>query len=87
MPEPHPLLVPGAAPSAVTTEVRSPYDGALIATVATAGEAAVEQALVTAYALFRNRDAWLPPAKRIEILHRTAALMQEEAESIGTGLS
>jgi len=46
-------------------EVRAPFDGALIATIDTADATQVEQALATAYGLFRNRDAWLDPARRI----------------------
>jgi acyl-CoA reductase-like NAD-dependent aldehyde dehydrogenase len=63
-------------------EVRAPFDGALIATLDTAGGQEVEQALATAYALFRNRDAWLAPARRIEILRTAARLMEERAESL-----
>ena len=63
-------------------EVRAPFDGALIDSVPTAGEAEIEQALATAYALFRNRDAWLAPARRIEILRKAAALMEQRAETL-----
>ena len=35
------------------------------------------------YALFRDRDAWLSPARRIEILARAAALMQQRREALG----
>ncbi|MDM0050005.1 aldehyde dehydrogenase family protein [Variovorax sp. J22R115] len=63
-------------------EVRSPFDGSLIATVAVAGDAEIERALSTAYALFRDRSAWLPPARRIEILRKAARLMEERAESL-----
>ena len=63
-------------------EVRAPFNGALIATLDTAGGQEVEQALATAYALFRNRDAWLAPARRIEILRTAARLMEERAESL-----
>ena len=43
-------------------EVRAPFDGQLIRTVEASGASEVESALATAYGLFRNRDAWLPPA-------------------------
>jgi len=66
-------------------EVRSPYDGALLERVETSGEAAVERALSTAHALFRDRDAWLPPSRRIEILSRAAALMRERAAELAIG--
>jgi acyl-CoA reductase-like NAD-dependent aldehyde dehydrogenase len=54
----------------------------LIATVDAGGETAVEQALITAYGLYRDRDAWIAPAKRIEILHKAAELMGERAEHL-----
>ena len=66
------LMVPGAAPGPVPAGVHAPYDGQLIATVDAGGETAVDQALATAYGLYRDRDAWIAPAKRIEILHKAA---------------
>ena len=63
-------------------EVRAPFDGALIATLPTAGEEDVERALAKAHALFRDRDAWLSPARRIEILRAAARLMEERAEAL-----
>ena len=63
-------------------EVRAPYDGQLIRTVATSGAEDVEAALATAYGLFRDRDGWLAPAARIEILRETARLMQQQAEDL-----
>ncbi|HSS65098.1 MAG TPA: aldehyde dehydrogenase family protein, partial [Gammaproteobacteria bacterium] len=77
-----PLMVSGTAAARDRREVRAPFDDSLIATVDTAGSEAVEQALATAYALFRNRRQWLPPAQRIEILGRAARLMQERSEHL-----
>ena len=71
-----PLMAPGLQPAAKHAEVFAPYDRSLIATVEQADRAGVDQALETAYGLFRNRDAWLSPARRIEILERTGAIMQ-----------
>lgn len=79
MTEHYSLMVPGAVPGATPREIRAPYDRKVIATVDVGGEAVVEQALDTAYGLFRDRDAWLAPAKRIEILKKTAALVRERA--------
>ena len=42
----------------------------------------VERALDTAYRLFRDRDAWLPLRRRIEILDVTADKMEREAEEL-----
>jgi len=71
-----PLMAPGLQPAAKHAEVFAPYDCSSIATVEQADRAGVDQALETAYGLFRNRDAWLSPARRIEILERTGAIMQ-----------
>ncbi len=70
------------ASDARTRHVRAPFDGALIATVVTAGEQEVERALATAYALFRDRDAWLAPSRRIEILRKAAQVMEQRAEAL-----
>lgn len=73
MTEHFPLMVPGARPDAQLAEVRAPFDGSLIATVEQVGREGVDRALATADALFRDRDQWLTPARRIEILRRDAA--------------
>ena len=78
-------MVPGASASGAAREVRSPFDGALLGTVDVAGGAAVETALATAYALYRDRSKWLTPARRIEILRRTAALMETQVETLALG--
>ncbi len=76
-------MVPGAPPSTTPPlEVRAPFDGALLATVETADAATVDHALATAHALFRNRDGWLPPAQRIDILRKAAVLLEARAESL-----
>ncbi len=77
-----PLMIPGATSNAGTLEVHAPYDDSLIATVDTADKDAVEGALRTAYALFRDRDTWLTMAQRIDILEKTVALMTERAEEL-----
>jgi acyl-CoA reductase-like NAD-dependent aldehyde dehydrogenase len=63
-------------------QVRAPFDGALIDTIDTADAEQAEQALETAHGLFRDRDAWLPPSRRIEVLRKAARLMEERAESL-----
>ena len=75
-----PLMVPGGKTTSPPREVSAPYDGTLLATVDTADSGIAERALATAYALYRNRDAWLSPARRIEILRGAAKLMQDRAE-------
>ncbi len=77
----HSLTV-GAHPPAGQRQVFAPFDGALIAEVETVDGAGVEQALETAYRLFRDRSGWLSLPRRIAILERTAALLAERAEAL-----
>ncbi len=76
-----PLLVPGAEPDG-TTEVYAPYDCALIATVDTGGSDAAETALATADALYRDRENWLPAEQRIQVLAKTADIMQSRFDEL-----
>ncbi len=82
MPDQFPLMVPDASPDGELMEVHAPWDGSLIGTVERGGPAVAEKALDTAYRLFRDRDAWLSAARRIEILRRAAALMQGRREEL-----
>ena len=82
MAEHFPLLVPGAEGEGPDAEVFAPFDRTLIATVACAGASGTEQALKTAYALFRDRDRWLSPARRIEVLQAAAAIMAGRREQL-----
>ena len=82
MSERFPLMVPGATPDPELMDVHAPYDRSLVATVERGGPQVVEKALDTAYGLFRDRDAWLSAARRVEILRRTAALMEERREEL-----
>lgn len=75
------LLIPGAEADG-KIEVTAPYDGALIATIDTGGNDAAEQALATAYALYRDRKNWLSKAQRISILEKTAEIMQTRFEEL-----
>ena len=65
-----PLLIPGAEPPAGTLSVYNPFDLSEIGRLATGDSRHVEQALTTAYDLFRNRDSWLPLDQRIDIFSR-----------------
>ncbi len=76
------LLVPRAAPDPLPHTVCAPYDGAPIGTVDLAGPEAVERALATAHGLFRDRDAWLAPARRVAVLDRLGALLREERDAL-----
>lgn len=76
------IMIPGAKGDGGVLEVTAPYDGSVIGAVDTAGAAAVEKAVDTAYGLYRNRKGWLPPARRIEVLDKAAGIMAEHAEAL-----
>lgn len=76
-----PLLVPGATATS-QVEVTAPYDGSVIATVDTGGSDAVETALSTADARFRDKNNWLPAEQRIHILDKTAGIMQSRFDEL-----
>ena len=74
------LMVPGAKSNSPSVDIVSPYNRRKIARVATADMAVAEKALKTAYALYRDRDAWLPAWKRVDILERTVEIMTKRAD-------
>ncbi|HHA18753.1 MAG TPA: aldehyde dehydrogenase family protein [Methylophaga sp.] len=80
-----PLSIVGAKVSEQQIDVSSPFDGQLIATVATADGDDVNQALETAHALFDNRDGWLSVERRLAILERAMEIMTEQAEELAIG--
>lgn len=67
------------------TEVVSPYNESIIATIEQADEDDIELALNTAHALFSERKSWLPITQRIAILERAMELMQQQADSLAKG--
>lgn len=84
MSEHFPILAPDVVAMGEPMIVTAPFDGAEIATVDRTDADGAEQALATAHSLFSDRDAWLSPAQRIEILGRTAELMAEQREYLAT---
>ncbi len=81
MPDHFKLLVPGATADG-KIEVTAPFDDALIATIETGGSEAVDQALATAHALYRNKSDWLTAEKRIKVLEKTADIMQSRFDEL-----
>ena len=63
-------------------EIQSPFDGSVIGTVETSDSAAIEHALTTAYARFRDRGGWFPVHERLAILDKAARLMEDRAEEL-----
>ena len=82
MPPVYKSMIAGERNKAGTEEVLAAYDLSPIAVMETSGEAEVEQALATAYALYRDRSKWLPVHRRIEILEKTIGLMQQCEEEL-----
>ena len=62
--------------------VTAPFDGAVIATLDSANSADAEKSLSTAQALYTNKSQWLTDSQRIDILHKTAALMREQFDEL-----
>jgi acyl-CoA reductase-like NAD-dependent aldehyde dehydrogenase len=75
------MLVPGATATG-TLEVTAPFDGKLIATIDTGGSAAVDTALATAEALYKDKKNWLSVELRVKVLAKTAEIMQNRAEKL-----
>ena len=65
---------------AASLDVTSPFDGSLIQSIPMHSKAEAEAMLDKAQALFKNRDAWLEPAVRIDILNKLAQLVEAEAD-------
>ncbi len=82
MPEHFGLTIAGGGTPAGQIEVRCPYDEELLGTVESIGADLAEQAMATAHRLYRDRTAWLPIPKRLEILEKTAAIMAGQADEL-----
>ncbi len=76
------IMIPGARGNGEHIKVVAPWDLSSITEVPAASAEDVDRALETAYAIFRNRDRWLPIPQRIEVLEKTAALMEQQAETL-----
>ena len=65
-----------------TLKIYSPYDKSLIKEIKMNSDAEVENALEIAYDIFTDRSKWLPAYKRVEILGKTAKIMEERIEEL-----
>lgn len=75
-----PCSIDGAPATGDWLEVTSPFDNQLIGRIEKIEGDGIELALSRAYALFRDRDVWLDPPKRIDIIRRLGDLMEENRE-------
>jgi len=75
-------MVESARPPAGRIAVTSPYDGRHLDAAATSGPGHVDDALKTAYALFRDRSEWLSIPLRVKILSKAASLIRSKLEEL-----
>ncbi len=75
-------MVESARPPAGRLEVTSPYDGRKLDDVPTVGPGHVDDALKTAYALFRDRSEWLSIPERVRILSKAASIMRSQVDEL-----
>lgn len=67
---------------AETLKVTSPFDGHLIAELQQDDADRVESFMAAAYRLSQDRDHAIPTPRRIEILEKTASLVEERSEEL-----
>ena len=78
----YPVFAPGIGACDNQATVHAPWDRAPIATVDVLDSRQADQVLETAFAIYQDKSRWLPPAKRIEVLERTAQMMAERADEL-----
>ncbi len=83
----HPLSIPGFAGRGSLHEVRSPYDGTLLARVELAGKEALDAAMSAAAGAFAEETSRDSGWKIRERLEWAAALVEKEAESLALGIA
>jgi acyl-CoA reductase-like NAD-dependent aldehyde dehydrogenase len=65
-----------------TLAVVNPFDISPVETIVENTAAEINDALGTAFALFRNRPGWLPEYDRLAVLEKTATLMEQRADQL-----
>jgi len=65
-----------------TITVTNPFDGSELAQIPLNSADDVENALANAYALFADRNSWLPVYQRIEILEKVVEIMSGQIEDL-----
>lgn len=78
----YPLQIKNAVSTGKFEEIKSPYDGAVVASVEKADGAALEQALSNAERSFHETMRPMPAHQRATILYRVAELMKERHEDL-----
>jgi len=65
-------------------EIVQAYDREHITNLQSDEAAALEKKLSSAFKLFKDRNSWLKPHQRLEILHKLANIMEGQREKFGT---
>ena len=81
-PSTFPVALSSNLPASGKVTVTAPFDGADITQIETVDAAHIEEALNIATQLYRQRKDWLNVPTRVEILERTAELMQAYADEL-----
>ena len=81
----YPVFAPGIGPCSTKVAVTAPWDQSEIGSVDCIEEDQIEQVLATAFAIYQDKSRWLTPSQRIEILSKTASLMESRAEELSVG--
>ncbi|MDJ0881292.1 MAG: aldehyde dehydrogenase family protein [Gammaproteobacteria bacterium] len=76
-----PMMVPGLDDNG-RLNVTSPWDQKVIGSVPTINAEGAERALEIAHSIYADRSRWLPVPQRLEILKRTAAIMEIMTEQL-----
>ena len=63
-------------------KVYAPWDGQCIGSVAMADAEIADRALAVAHEVYENRDAWLSPARRVEIFDKARQIMSSRMEEL-----
>jgi len=66
----------------MTAEITSPYDQSFIKELPLIGKNEIDNILNTAQNLFTDQSKWIPAYKRIEILEKTASIMNDRIEEL-----
>lgn len=77
----YPLNIKGAKDSEFT-DIKSPFNGEVVASVAQADEKTIDLALATAKRVFESEMRTMPAYKRSEILMKASELIKERVEDI-----
>ena len=79
-----PVLAATDEVSRRTLNVVAPYDGQPIAQVAVASDRHVQDALFAAFSMYRQKDRWLSPLRRIAVLTQALELIEDNADLLAT---